>query len=201
MQPETIGLQANKLVLGKHSGRHAFEDRLKELGHQISPEEVNQLFVKFKELADKKKVVFDRDIEALLDEKVASAPETYELAYYHISSGNQTVATATVRLQNGEQIVEAACTGDGPVDACYKAIEQGVGIKVELEDYFLKAVTSGEDALGEVTVKVKKHGKTFTGRGLSTDIIEASVKAFVNAINKLVADLGEQAFKADSSVE
>lgn len=194
MKPETIGLQANKLVLGKHSGRHAFEDRLKELGYNLPPEEINRLFVKFKELADKKKVVFDRDIEALLGEKMAAAPETYELSYYHISSGNQTVATGTVRLQQGEETVEAACTGDGPVDACFKAIEQATGIKVELQDYFLKAVTSGEDALGEVTVKVMKNGKTFTGRGLSTDIIESSVKAFVNAINKLVAELGDAAF-------
>jgi 2-isopropylmalate synthase len=194
MKPETIGLQATQLVLGKHSGRHAFEDRLKELGHNLGAEEINRLFIKFKELADKKKVVFDRDIEALLDEKIAAAPGAYELSYYHISSGNQTVATGTVRLQQGEETVESACTGDGPVDACFKAIEQATGIKVELEDYFLKAVTSGEDALGEVTVKVVKNGKTFTGRGLSTDIIESSVKAFVNAINKLVAEFGDRAY-------
>jgi 2-isopropylmalate synthase len=190
MTPETIGLQANKLILGKHSGRHAFEDHLKELGHHLSAEEINILFTRFKALADKKKVVFDRDIEALLDEKVAVAPETYELIYYHISSGNQTVSTGTVRLKYGEKVIEAACTGDGPVDACFKAIEQALGLKVDLVDYFLKAVTSGEDALGEVTVKINRHGKTFTGRGLSTDIIEASAKAFVNAINKVVADVG-----------
>jgi len=190
MKPETIGLQANKLVLGKHSGRHAFEDHLKELGHHLSPDEINVLFTKFKALADKKKVVFDRDIEALLDEKVAVTPETYELIYYHISSGNHTIATGTVRLKYGESVIEAACTGDGPVDACFKAIEQALGLKVELEDYFLKAVTSGEDALGEVTVKINKNGKTFTGRGLSTDIIEASAKAFVNAINKVVSEVG-----------
>lgn len=195
MQPETIGLQANRLVLGKHSGRHAFEDRLKELGYILGQEEINRLFVKFKELADKKKVVFDRDIEALLDEKISDAPETYELNYYHISSGNQTVSTGTIRLLQGEEIIEAACTGDGPVDACFKAIEQATGIKSALHDYFLKAVTSGEDALGEVTVKIVKNGKTFTGRGLSTDIIESSVKAFVNAINKVVAELGEAAYK------
>lgn len=191
MKPETIGLQTNKLVLGKHSGRHAFEDHLKELGHNLSADEINVLFTKFKALADKKKVVFDRDIEALLDEKVAVAPEIYELIYYHISSGNQTIATGTVRLKYGEKIIEAACTGDGPVDACFKAIEQALGLKVELEDYFLKAVTSGEDALGEVTVKINKNGKSYIGRGLSTDIIEASAKAFVNAINKVVAEVGE----------
>lgn len=185
MTPESIGLKENQMVLGKHSGRHAFEDRLKELGFTLSKEEINECFARFKDLADKKKTVTDQDIEALLSEKITEVPETYQMEYFHISSGNQTVSTSTVKLRKGDELLEEAATGDGPVDATFKAIEKAVGIGINLMDYGIKAVTSGEDALGEVTVRVKKNGTLYLGRGISTDIIEASAKAYLNAINKM----------------
>jgi 2-isopropylmalate synthase len=190
MRPETIGLSRSSLVLGKHSGRHAFEERLKQLGYELDAYSINVLFAQFKDLADRKKVVFDRDIEALVLEKSATQTEMYRLVYYNVVSGNQTLATASVRLASDKGIVEEACCGSGPVDAVFQAIEKAVGFKICLKDYQLKAVTAGEDALGEATVWVENEGRTFSGRGLSTDIIEASTKAYVAAINKMLAACG-----------
>lgn len=190
MRPEDVGISRNAIVLGKHSGRHAFEERLRELGFELDSDAVNVLFGRFKELADRKKMVFDRDIEALVNEKVTLKPEWYRLAYHHVVSGNQMLATATVRLETSAGMVEHASCGDGPVDASFKAIEAAVGFKVSLRDYTIKAVTSGEDALGEAIVWVECDGRPFSGRGLSTDVIEASAKAYVNAINKMIAVCG-----------
>ncbi len=128
----------------------------------------------------------DKDIEALINEKVLEVPETYELEYFHISSGNTLVATSTVKIRSDNEAYEEAACGDGPVDATFKAIDRAVGVEVTLEDYYLRAVTSGKDALGEVTVKIRKNGDVYIGRGLSTDVIEASAKAYINAINKMV---------------
>lgn len=192
MTPESIGLTQNKMVLGKLSGKHAFEERLKELGYStLSQEDISRAFEKFKSLADKKKVVLDRDIEALVQEDVSEVPEIFELESFQINSGNKVIATSTVSLRrNGELITEAA-TGDGPIDAAFNAVERVVGIEMQLEDYGLKAVTEGKDALGEVMVRVSTNGKIFVGRGVSTDIIESSVKAYINAINRSVSELGE----------
>ncbi|VBB06888.1 alpha-isopropylmalate and homocitrate synthases signature 2 [Lucifera butyrica] len=190
MRPEAIGISRNAIVLGKHSGRHAFEERLREMGYELEAEAINNLFVEFKALADRKKMVFDRDIEALLSEKSAVKPEWYRLVYHNVVSGNQTLATASVRLETSAGILEEASCGDGPVDATFKAIEKAVGFAVNLKDYQLKAVTAGQDALGEATVWVQQDGRTFSGRGLSTDVIEASAKAYVNAINKMLATCG-----------
>ncbi|MCX8131209.1 MAG: 2-isopropylmalate synthase [Clostridia bacterium] len=198
MTPESIGLAQNRMVLGKLSGRHAFEDRLKEMGYTtLTSDEIQKAFEKFKSLADKKKVVLDRDIEALVEEKVSQVPEIFELDSFQINSGNKLVSTSMVSLiRNGNAITEAA-TGDGPVDAAFNAIERAVGISLELEDYGLRAVTEGKDALGEVTVRVLKDGKIFVGRGVSTDIIEASVKAYINAINRAISELGEGIINKD----
>lgn len=190
MRPETIGLTGNSIVLGKHSGRHAFEERLRQMGYDLSEEELRELFGQFKELADRKKVVYDRDIEALVNEKSGSGAEWYRLVYHHVVSGSQTLASASVRLKvNGNMIEQASC-GSGPVDATFKALEQAIGFEVNLKDYQLKAVTSGKDALGEGTVRLERNGRIFTGRGLSTDIIEASARAYVNALNKMLAVCG-----------
>ncbi len=187
MTPESIGLKQSQMVLGKHSGRHAFEERLKELGFaSLTQDEINSAFERFKDLADKKKYVMDKDIEALINEKVLKVPEAYELEYFHISSGNTLVATSTVKIRSDNEVYEEAACGDGPVDATFKAIDRAVGVEVKLEDYYLRAVTSGKDALGEVTVKISKNGDVYIGRGLSTDVIEASAKAYVNAINKML---------------
>ncbi|MDU4961035.1 MAG: 2-isopropylmalate synthase [Sporomusaceae bacterium] len=191
INPETIGVPANQIVLGKHSGRHAFEERLRHLGHSFDKETVIALFRQFKELADRKKAVYDRDIEALAMLKEPVRQEGwFRLAYHHVVSGNQTRATASVRLEAQAATLECAACGDGPVDAVFKAIEQAAGFPVALQDYQLKAVTAGQDALGEATVRIERDGKSFSGRGLSTDVVEASARAYVNAINKMLEICG-----------
>ncbi|MFZ5985773.1 MAG: 2-isopropylmalate synthase [Bacillota bacterium] len=198
MKPESIGLAQNRMVLGKLSGRHAFEERLKELGYtSLTSEEIQKAFEKFKSLADKKKVVLDRDIEALVEEKVSEVPEIFELDSFQITSGNKSVATSTISLKRNEEVITEAATGDGPVDAAFNAMERAVGISFKLEDYNLRAVTEGKDALGEVTVRISKDSKIFVGRGVSTDIIEASVKAYLNAINRAISEIGEDKITND----
>ncbi|MCE5286300.1 MAG: 2-isopropylmalate synthase [Pelosinus sp.] len=184
--PETVGISRSSIVLGKHSDRQAFEERLKQLGYDLDADIINRLFVRFKELAERKQTVYDRDIEALINEK-ADAAESYRLTYHQVVSGNQTVAMATVKLETSTGIIEQATLGDGPVDAVFKAIEAAVGLEINLKDYAIRAVTSGQDALGEAVVWVERDGRSFSGRGLSTDVIEASAKAYVNAINKMLA--------------
>lgn len=186
MTPESVGLKQSQMILGKHSGRHAFEEKIKDLGFSLSAEDIDSAFLKFKELADKKKYIMDKDIEALVNQKTNVIPEIYELQYYHISSGNTLVSTSTIRIKHEDKIIEEAACGDGPVDAVFKAIERAIGREIILEDYFLKAVTSGKDAVGEVTVKINSHGVIFTGKGISTDVIEASARAYINSINKMV---------------
>ncbi len=194
MTPESIGLPRNRIVLGKLSGRHAFEARLKELGYELSPEEIQSAFEKFKHLADRKKVVSDSDIEALIEEKVSKVREVFELDSFQVSSGNKLISTAMVSLKKDDKIIVEAATGDGPIDAAFNAIERAVGFSMTLEAYNLKAVTEGKDALGEVTVRASKNGKTFIGRGVSMDIIESSVKAYLNAINRAINEIGEGIF-------
>ena len=186
MTPESIGVPESRLVLGKHSGRHAFKKRLEDLGYNLSPEAIDNLFAKFKDLADKKKSVYDEDIEALIEEKISSAHEVYQLTYLHTSSGNTTLPTATLKVMKGGTESSEAATGDGPVDAVFNAIDRATGFKGKLENYALKALTQGRDAQGEVTVTVAVNGDEAHGRGVSTDVIEASAKAYLNAVNKLL---------------
>ncbi|HEX2946869.1 MAG TPA: 2-isopropylmalate synthase [Clostridia bacterium] len=200
MTPESIGLSQNRMVLGKLSGKHAFEERLKEMGYNLDPDTVATAFDKFKELADKKKEVLDRDIEALVGDKMSEVNEVYKLDSFQINSGNKIIATATVSLlKNGEPVMEAA-TGDGPVNAAFKAVERTVGFELELQDYSLKGVTEGTDALGEATVRVVKDDRIYVGRGVSTDVIEASVKAYINAINRVVSDHGKRASNGKETI-
>ena len=191
MNPATIGLTINNIVLGKHSGRHAFKERLAELGFTLSEEELNKAFVRFKDLADRKKEITDRDLEALVEDQIRRVPEKFQLEHMHISSGNRVVPTATVGIQFNEQLVEEAACGDGPIDAVFKAIDKITGISVCLKHYALNAVTGGKDAMGEVVVRLAVKDKVFVGRGLSVDVIEASARAYINALNKAVFDLGE----------
>ena len=188
MTPESIGLSKNKMVLGKLSGKHAFEEHLKEMGYALEKEAIAKAFEKFKELADKKKVVLDDDIQALIEERVSQIPEVYELISFQTSSGNKLVSTATIALEKEGNTITEAATGDGPIDAAFNAIERAVAVSLTLEDYNLRAVTGGKDALGEVTVKVASNGNTVTGRGISTDVIEASIKSYMNAINRLMME-------------
>lgn len=197
MTPESIGLSQNTMVLGKHSGRHAFEDRLKTMGYNLAKQELDETFEKFKILADKKKVVQDADIEVLLAQKAVEIPEVYKLDRFVINTGNTITATASVRLvkQNGENVtIEEVSTGDGPVDAAFKAIEKIVGVNFTLEDYKLRSVTEGQDAQGEAYVKIRRDAKIYTGKGVSTDVFEASVLSYMNAINKMIYEekLAEQ---------
>lgn len=187
MRPEDIGYGESKLVLGKHSGRHAFFERLKTLGFTLSPEELERAFARFKELADKKKEVFDEDLIAIVEEELPAVAEVYKLEYVHTTAGSNTVPTATIRLSCGGKVIQDAACGDGPVDACYKTIDRMTGISPQLLDYSLRSVTIGKDALGEATVRLRYKTIEVTGRGTSTDIIEASAKAYINAINRLLS--------------
>ena len=185
MSPDTIGVPQNKMVLGKHSGKHAFEDRLVTLGYSLTPEEIADAFAKFKDLADKKKTVTDRDIEALVGNAHIEVPQTVTYVNYHVQTGNTITAIAAVKLNIDGEEKESSAMGGGPIDACFKAIDSLVDSRLTLDSYTIQSVTEGKDALGEVIVKMKREGDGIvTGRGLSTDIIEASIKAYLNAINK-----------------
>ncbi len=185
MTPESIGIPASRLIMGKHSGRHAFGRRLEDLGFRVDDAKIQELFARFKELADKKKYVYDEDIEALAEERLHMSREAYHLAYLHTSAGTSTVPTATLRLRKGEVEYQEAATGDGPVDAVFNAIDRVIGMKVRVENYSLKALTQGRDAQGEVAMTLSINGDEVHGRGVSTDIIEASAKAYLNGVNKL----------------
>jgi len=187
MDAKDIGLKENRLVLGKHSGRHALLRRLRELGYDQGEQELKAFFERFKELADKKKEVFDEDLIALLEETAGAPEEVYTLVHVQAVSGLNLVPTAAVRLlQNGVPL-EGTGTGDGPVDAVYKTIDHMLGKQHKLLGYAIKAITGGTDAQGEVTVQLEANGGAVTGRGSHTDIIVASAKAYVNALNRLAA--------------
>ncbi len=192
MNPQLIGLPQSNIVLGKLSGRHAFRERLAELGHILDGGNLNRAFERFKALTDRKKEITDRDLEALVKNEIRATPELFQLDYLHISSGTTVVPTATVGLRRNGGIQEEAACGDGPVDAAFRAVDKITGVQdVTLSEYVLSAITGGKDALGEVTVRVEYGGKTFIGRGLSTDVIEASVKAYLNAVNKVLYEAGQ----------
>lgn len=186
MTPESIGRPSTRLVLGKHSGRHAFKVRLSELGFELTNDSFEKAFASFKALADKKKEIFDEDLITIIKDEITTTPETYHLDYLHFLSGTSIVPTATVRLKKEDQLLQESGWGDGPVDAVYNAIDSITGVKGKLLDYSLRAVTSGKDAIGEVTVRVEINGRVVVGKGSSTDVIEASAKAYLNAINKVV---------------
>ncbi len=187
MNPEMVGIPQSSLVLGKHSGRHAFRERLAELGYNLTDEELDKAFKRFKELTSKKKEISDSDIEAIVTEETIKVDNKYVLDYIHISSGNTIVPTATVVIMVDGEKKNAASWGDGPVDAIYNAIDKITNLRLILEEYSINAVTAGKDALGEVVVKLRKadNGEVYTGRGVSTDVIEASAKAYINAANKI----------------
>lgn len=184
MTPESIGLPDNVIVLGKHSGKHAFSERLKTLGYALDDTHIQTAFEKFKDLADRKKDVSDLDLRALVEVDSFDIPNEYEFDTFVINSGNRMTATAVVKLTHEGNTMEEAATGDGPVDAAFNAVERCIGESFVLEDYIVRSVTGGKDAQGEVIVKLEKDGKKARGRGLSTDVVEASVKAYVDAINK-----------------
>ncbi|MBX5491161.1 MAG: 2-isopropylmalate synthase [Chloroflexi bacterium] len=190
MRAEQVGYASNNLVLGKHSGRHALRVRLQELGYQLTPEELNRAFVRFKELADKKKEVSDRDLEAIMADELRQTTETYHLDLVQVLCGEPAIPTATVQIRTAEgQVRTATATGTGPVDAVYRAIDQIVGLPNRLEVYNVHSVTSGMDALAEVSLRIEVDGRTYHGRGANTDIVVASAGAYMSALNRAAATI------------
>jgi 2-isopropylmalate synthase len=188
MDPKWVGIPSSSLVLSKVSGRHAFKERLSELGYTLSEEDLNRAFQGFKGLADKKKDITDRDIESLIAEELRTVTEVYHLDHVEVSCGDHNIPTATVRLigPDGQSLADAAL-GAGPVDAVYKAINRIVGIPNRLTEFTVKSITEGIDAIGEVLIRIESEGVTYTGRGAATDIIVASAKAYMNALNRLLS--------------
>jgi len=185
MRPESIGLVKTQLVMGKHSGRHAFRDRLKDMGYELADDDLNKAFERFKRLADQKKEVFDEDLDAIVSDEMQQIQEIYALKDLRAESGTGIMPKATVELLVDGNTVKRTGNGDGPVDAVYRTIAAITGTKSKLDAYLVKGITGGTDALGEVTVKVEEEGKKVAGHGADTDIIVASAKAYVNALNKL----------------
>jgi 2-isopropylmalate synthase len=185
MTPESVGILKSSLILGKHSGRHAFRDRIADLGYTLEDKELNLAFKRFKALADMKKDVYDEDIEMIIMDEVVRVPEKYRLLYLSVVCGNMAIPTATVRIEIDGQAHQEAGFGDGPVDATLKAIQRIVKTNSTLVKFYVNAITGGTDAQGEVFVKLQEDGSTVIGKGADTDVIVASGKAYINALNKL----------------
>lgn len=190
MDAQSIGLTDNQIVLGKHSGRNAFRTRLKELGFELAETDLNKAFLKFKDLADKKKEISDWDLEAIANDEIQSSPEIFRLELVQVSCGDRARPTATVTLctPDGEELTDAAI-GTGPVDAVYKAINRVVNVPNQLIEFSVQSVTAGIDAIGEVTIRLRYQEQVFSGHAANTDIIVASAQAYVNALNRLYAVL------------
>ena len=194
MKPEELGVPQGGVVLGKLSGRHALREHAMELGFDLTDHELDRAFAKFKELADRKKDITDRDVMAICREQMHGAKGMYRMHSFQIFSGNRMTSTATVSLLRDNDILTRADCGDGPVEACFHAVDQITGLNCALESYHLRAVTEGEDALGEVTVRVRERGsgRAMLGKGVSTDIIESSCLAYLNAVNRILEADAEQ---------
>ncbi len=195
MRPEDVGLSGSDLVLGKHSGRHALFTHLGRMGFDIKESQKEDIYNRFKELADKKKYIYDDDLIAIMREGLTEVPQVYTLEYMHVTTGTSTVPTATVRLRKGETATQDSACGDGPVDATLKTIDRITGLPGTLEDYSLQAVTRGEDAVGEVSVTVRFGKDLVAAKGASTDIVEASAKAYLSALNTYLFAKGQSESK------
>jgi 2-isopropylmalate synthase len=193
MTPESVGRDASQLVLGRHSGLHGFKTRLADLGVHLSEEEARKAYERFLEIADRKKEVYDDDLYVIVADQLGRETVTYSLEYFNIQSGNVSVPTATVRITSGDRRFEEAATGDGPVDAIFNAIDRALGVSAKLLEYVVQAVTPGRQAIGEVRVSMEIEGRKFVGRGASTDILEASAKSYVNALNRWKTSLSARA--------
>ena len=188
MTPESIGIKNNNsIVLGKHSGKHAIIKYLGNLDIKLSEEEINTVFNRFKEIVDKKKVITERDIEAIVNSK-KYFNEVYKLKSYQINSGNNIISTCAIELYKDNEVLTEVATGNGTIDSAFKSIERILGVNINLKDYFVTPITTENDALGEATVKIMKNNKIFVGKDISQDVIEASIKAYINAINKMIEE-------------
>src|SRR5215510_9546181 len=186
MTPQSVGIQTNNIVLGKHSGRHALLKRYEALGYSLGKQELDRAYMLFTKLADKKKSVYDEDLLAIVHDGLKIIPERYHLKYVHATGGNQVLASATVRLSRDEEFLVESASGDGPVEAIYRAIDRITGVPGRLIDYSVRAVSSGKDAVGEVFVHASFDGQSFSGKAASSDIIDASARAYLNAVNKAI---------------
>ncbi|MCD6376564.1 MAG: 2-isopropylmalate synthase, partial [Caldisericaceae bacterium] len=186
MRPEDVGVPSSKIVLGRHSGRHGLKARLQQLGFHLAEQEMDRVYERFLNLADKKKEVYDEDLRSLMGEEVFAEKPTYSLDYLHVFLGTNAIPTATVRLSKEGEVVEESAIGDGPVDAVFNAIDRALKTQFEVTDYQVRSVTSGRDAMGEVFVRIQNGLGEAHGRGHSTDIIEASGKAYLQAINEIM---------------
>jgi 2-isopropylmalate synthase len=188
MRPDDVGVPRTDLVLGKHSGRHALRDRVEEMGYQLDDAAMNVLFDDFKALADKKKEVYDEDLIVLIEQHQDSAPAPWHLVSLHTTAGTNVLPTATVAIRRPDgEVVQDAAIGDGPVDAIFKAVERVTGVHANLREFVVRSVTQGKDAQGEVTLEleVESDQGSYRGRAASTDIVEASALAYVNAVNAI----------------
>jgi 2-isopropylmalate synthase len=188
MRPEDIGIDGSDLVLGKHSGRHAFRDKLAKMGLKLTDEETERAYHRFIELADKKKHVYDDDLISIARDQMDVVENVYSLDYLQVSAGTATVPTATLRLKHGSEVFQDAGCGDGPVDATLKTIDRITKIKGRLLDFSLQAITVGKDAMGEVTVRVAFGKDVVSAKAASTDIVEAGAKAYLSCVNRLLFD-------------
>jgi 2-isopropylmalate synthase len=184
MKPESVGIKQTTLVLGKHSGRHALQKKYQEMGHNLSRPELDKAYKLFTRLADRKKEVFEEDLLAIIQDGLREIPETFTLRLVQSLAGNPKSASATVVLQRGEDVMVQSATGDGPVAAAYLAIDQITGLQGNLADYTIHSITQGSDAVGEVFVHVDFEGQKFSGRAASTDVVDASARAYLHAVNK-----------------
>ncbi len=185
MTPESVGIPKTSLVLGKLSGRHAFKERIKTLGYRLSEQDFELAFARFKQLADKKREIYDEDIESIVVEEVLRVPRRYKLVYLNVIAGNMTVPTATVKMEVDGKLIQEAGFGDGPVDATFKTIKKITRTRSKLLQFAINAITGGTEAQGEVTVRLEEKGQTVIGQGADTDVIVASAKAYINALNKI----------------
>lgn len=185
ISPASVGLSQSKMVMGKHSGRHAFRTRLKEMGFELTEDEMNHAFERFKKLADQKKEVYEDDLNAIVSDEISKQHETFRLKNLYVESGTQVSPTATIELEREGRVIKEIGKGDGPVDAVYKTLDKLTQNKGKLLSYIVSAITGGTDAQGEVTVKLEENGKVVAGHGSDTDILIASAKAYLNALNKL----------------
>lgn len=197
MTPQSVGIVSSSLILGKHSGRHALRKKYEEMGYALGKEELERAYFFFTKLADQKKEIYDEDLITIIQDGIKLIPDTYRLKYVHSAGGNQELASAVVKLERGKETRVESAYGDGPVDACYKAIDRIIGLTGKLLDYTVSSVTRGKDALGEVFVHVELEGRNYTGKAASVDIIDASARAYLNAVNKALHEV-QRSLEKDS---
>lgn len=199
MTPELVGYPNTKIVLGRHSGRHGLKARLNQLGYDISDKKLLEVYERFTDLADKKKEVFDDDLRILMGDNIDKTDDYYSLEHLQITSGSKSIPSAVIKINVNDEIIQESSIGDGPIDAVFNSIERALKIQSEVESYNVRSVTSGRQALGEVLVRIRSNSKSFTGRGVSTDVIEASARAYLNALNKKIKYFNQQADKIEEN--